>query len=363
MSVLTTQSIFEKLDSIEDVAQLLGTSAQQLRFLLYGRAERERYRTFSISKRNGGVRTIQAPREELKNIQRRFADFLQDNVDIGVAAHGFTRDRSIVTNAMAHTKRRLVLNIDLKDFFPAINFGRVRGLFMAEPFGARPKAATVLAQICCHKGALPQGAPTSPVVSNMICYRMDSQLQRLASEHQCFYTRYADDMTFSKRKGAFSSEVAEVDDDGNVSIGRRLKEVIKQNGFLIHPGKIHLYHNTTRQSVTGLTVNSRVNVPRKFIRDIRAMIHDWRTHGLEAAQARHHEEFYRHPTRSPKPPLKRIIEGKLNYLKMVRGADDRVRKNLQCQLVSIWPDVPENYAERKRGHQNARFLYFTCFRG
>lgn len=231
-----------------------------------------------------------------------------------------------------------MLNVDLQDFFPTINFGRVRGLFMAKPFGATPRVATILAQICCHDNSLPQGAPTSPVISNLICFRMDAQLLRLAAEHRCVYTRYADDMTFSKRKGEFPPELAHEDEDGRIVVSRRLLAIINDNGFNVHPTKVHLYHNTARQTVTGLTVNRRPNVHREFVRQIRAIIHDWKTRDLEQAEKRHHEDFYRYPNRNPKPPLKRIIEGKLNFLKMVRGAQDPVRKGLQIQLAGVWSD-------------------------
>lgn len=263
------------------------------------------------------------------------ADFLQDNLTPKTCAHGFARGRNIASNAEEHVHHRIVLNIDLSDFFPTINFGRVRGVFMAQPFGASPKVATLLAQICCHEGSLPQGAPTSPVVSNMICFRMDAQLMRLAKEHGCFYTRYADDISFSKRKGEFPAELATVGDNGKAVVGKSLRDIIEHNGFRVHPLKVHLHHNTTRQMVTGLTVNNRVNVPRAFIRNIRAMIHDWRVNGYEAAETRHHANYYSHPHRSVKPPLRKIIEGKLSFLKMISGVDDPVRQNLQRQFVNV----------------------------
>lgn len=339
MTTAAPPPIFTGTSSIDDVGALLETSGKQIRFLLYVRPEKARYTTFTISKRRAGKRTIKAPKEELKAIQRRLADFLQDKVEFRQPAHGFVRKRSIATNAALHVHHRAVLNVDLKDFFPTINFGRVRGLFMAEPFKASPAVATILAQICCHEGALPQGAPTSPVVSNMICARLDAQLQRLAKNHGCIYTRYADDLTFSKRKGSFPKDLATEDDLSGIAVGQELREIIEKNGFQIHPDKVHLYRNTHRQTVTGLIVNTRVNVPRKFIREIRAMICDWRKHGLKAAEETHHQKFYRRPSRlGAKPTLPRIIEGKLNFLKMIRGADDQVRRNLQRQLVNVWPE-------------------------
>jgi RNA-directed DNA polymerase len=359
MTEAVPQSIFQNTSSIDDVAALLDTSGKQIRFLLYVRPEKDRYTAFTISKRRGGKRTIKAPKDELKAVQRRFADFLQDKVGFRPPAHGFVRERSIATNAALHVHHRAVLNVDLKDFFPTINFGRVRGLFMSEPFKATPAVATVLAQICCYEGSLPQGAPTSPVISNMICSRLDAQLQRLAKNHGCIYTRYADDLTFSKRKGGFPKELAIEDDLTGIAVGKELREIIEKNGFQIHSDKVHLYRNTHRQTVTGLTVNTRVNVPRKFIREIRAMICDWRQSGLKGAEEAHHQKFYRRPSRlGAKPTLPRIIEGKLNFLKMIRGEDDEVRRNLQRQLVGVWPEYLE-VMEKENKELNMRDLFIS----
>jgi RNA-directed DNA polymerase len=335
----STSQIFQTVSSLDDIAALLATTPKQLRYLLYVRPEPLRYTSFTISKRRWGIRVIKAPKNEIKAIQRKLAAYLQDRVGARQPAHGFVRERSIVTNARLHLHHKAVFNVDLKDFFTTINFGRVRGLFMANPFNASPAVATILAQICCHDGSLPQGAPTSPVVSNLICSRLDAQLQRLAKSHRCVYTRYADDITFSKRKGVFPAQVASEDIFGYIRPGKELREIITNNGFLIHPDKVHIYYNTHRQTVTGLTVNTRVNVPRKFIREIRAIICDWRKNGLKSAEATHHESFYRRfSKRGCCPPLARIIEGKLNFLKMVRGDDDQVRRNLQRQLVRVWPE-------------------------
>ena len=167
MSGSTADPFLHNTTSIGDVASLLGVSVKKLRYLLFVRPEKSRYLSFTISKRRGGQRQIKAPKFELKIIQRRLADILQDQITVRIPAHGFVRGRSIVTNANLHIHHRVVFNIDLKDFFPTINFGRVRGLFMAEPFNATQEVATNLAQICCHEGTLPQGAPTSPFISNI----------------------------------------------------------------------------------------------------------------------------------------------------------------------------------------------------
>lgn len=347
MSQNSKQPIFAGIYIIHDLAIRLDTTVDQLHYLLYARPEEQRYNTFAIRKRAGGMRTISAPMPDLKAIQRQLANILQNSVDIRPSAHGFTRKRSIVTNAKLHVKRGAVLNIDLKDFFPSINFGRVRGLFMSPQFGAISSVATILAQLCTYRGYLPQGAPTSPVISNMICFRLDAQLLRLAREHRCRYSRYADDITFSTHLPSLPPEFIQRDTDGRAVAGNAVTEIVKQNGFSINPDKVRLYPSTFRQSVTGITVNSKTNVSRKFVRQVRAMIHDWSVNGLEEAQRRHHEQYYRYRDRDPKPSLQRIVRGKLDFLKMVRGPYDPVRMRLQEQLANVWPEYREVLSKEK----------------
>jgi RNA-directed DNA polymerase len=189
---------FLTLCTREDVAALLEIDYYRLNYHLHiAKRHRDVYTTFYVSKKSGGRRQISAPITALKIIQQKLNQVLQQVYQPKPAVHGFTLDKSIVTNAKEHSRRKYVLNVDIKDFFPSINFGRVRGLFMAWPYNLNDSVATVLAQICCYNNELPQGAPTSPIISNMICAKMDSQLQGLAKKHQCFFTRYADDITFS----------------------------------------------------------------------------------------------------------------------------------------------------------------------
>src|SRR5437870_3961480 len=160
---------------LHDIAQLLGFQAKALAYILYVKPLQSRYISFQMAKRRGGVRLISAPAPDLKLLQRRLSDLLQNCIDEinkthgrkDQLAHGFKRRRSIITNATGHRKRRWVLNLDLEDFFGTINFGRVRGFFMKDRNFALPAAtATILAQIACHENKLPQGSPCSPVISN-----------------------------------------------------------------------------------------------------------------------------------------------------------------------------------------------------
>src|SRR5581483_7175816 len=189
--------------SLTDIAHLVGFKPSALSFVLYKKQAGSNYRKFEIPKRYGGTRQISAPTDELKLIQRRLANVLQNCVDDISAknsfrdaiAHGFKRKRSIITNAKRHRRRRHVFNIDLKDFFGTINFGRVRGYFIKDKhFALHEKVATVLAQIICFENGLPQGSPCSPVVSNLIGHVLDIHLAGLAARWGCTYTRYADDL-------------------------------------------------------------------------------------------------------------------------------------------------------------------------
>src|SRR6267142_2570826 len=189
--------------SLSDVAQLLEFAPKALSYILYKQSEAKKYKTFQIPKRTGGQRTIKAPVNALKLAQRRLSDLLQDCVEeINAskgredrAAHGFKRKRSIITNARQHRHRRYVFNLDLEDFFPSINFGRVRGfLIKNRDFELHEKVATIIAQIACHDNSLPQGSPCSPVISNLIGHMLDIHLAKLAFDTGCSYSRYADDI-------------------------------------------------------------------------------------------------------------------------------------------------------------------------
>jgi RNA-directed DNA polymerase len=203
--------------TLHHVAGLLQFQPQALAYILYKKPLLTKYSSFDVPKRGGGVRKINAPSPELMLLQRRLSDLLQNCIEEinegrkwkDQLAHGFKRNRSIMTNATKHQKRRYVFNIDLQDFFPTINFGRVRGFFIKDVnFMLHPKVATILAQIACHENGLPQGAPCSPVISNLVGHVLDIRLCKLASANGCTYSRYADDITFSTSKPDFPSSIA-----------------------------------------------------------------------------------------------------------------------------------------------------------
>ena len=268
--------------SLADVANLLHYKPASLSYILYKLPSVKKYRTFDIPKRYGGKREICAPQPELKLLQRRLSDLLQNCVDEiketkgqrDQIAHGFRRKKSILTNAKPHRNRRLVFNVDLHDFFGSINFGRVRGFFINDrDFSLHPNSATVLAQIACHNNSIPQGSPCSPVVSNLIGHILDVHLVRLASKEGCTYTRYADDLTFSTNRRDFPQSIAIQGSFCRWEPGSRLLDLVHRSGFTINPKKTRMQYRDSRQDVTGLIVNNKLNVRKEYRHTIRAMVH------------------------------------------------------------------------------------------
>jgi RNA-directed DNA polymerase len=302
---------------------------KQLTYHLFTLKDDRRYRTFTIKKRTGGVREIRTPATALKLIQQKLNQVLQAAYNTRNPVHGFARDRSVVSNARVHLGAKFVLNIDLQDFFPSINFGRVRGMFIAKPYSITTDAATVLAQICCCNNSVPQGAPTSPIITNMVCARLDAELQRLAQRYNCLYTRYADDITFSTRTITFPKSLARTATTANGAetvIGAELGKIIEDNGFTLNPRKTRLQIKPQRQAVTGLTINEFPNVTRQYLNRVRAMLHAWEKYGLSLAEVEFRQRYdkkNRNPNHPP-PSFKRVLKGKLDFITMVRGVDDSV---------------------------------------
>jgi RNA-directed DNA polymerase len=217
----------------KDVARFLSVSWPALRYCLYRMPAAERYRRFTIAKRGGGSRMIESPCLQTKLLQQALLHRLEEIYVPRVSVHGFTFGRSIVTNARRHVGCRWLLNIDLQDFFPSIHIGRIIGLFKACPFNCENEAAVTLAQICTLNGRLPQGGPTSPILSNMICFKMDREILALAKTHRCIYTRYGDDITISTRLPELSPAIV-TGNDGNIIIGNELSSIITSARFQIN---------------------------------------------------------------------------------------------------------------------------------
>jgi hypothetical protein len=275
------------IDKPEKLAEALGLSIPELRWLAFHRdaAESIHYRRFTIPKRDGSERAIWAPMPKLKAAQRWILEHVVERLPVHGKSHGFLAGRSIATNAAAHVASKIILKVDLKDFFPTITFRRAKGIFRKA--GYRDQVATLMALICTEAPreiverdgktyyvalgprCLPQGAPTSPALTNTLCLRLDRRLTALATKLGWRYTRYADDLTFSlpdtsKGKPRLGALLG--------SIGR----VATDEGFQVHPKKTRITRSGSRQKVTGLVVNGSgaPRVPREMKREIRAAIHN-----------------------------------------------------------------------------------------
>lgn len=270
-----------RLQTAPEIAAALGISVSTLRFLTFSRKTGpiSHYIRFRIPKKTGGERVISAPMPRLKAAQSWVLENILNKVTAHEAAHGFRSGRSIVSNAQAHVGRDVLINVDLKDFFPTVGYRRVKGLFAA--LGYSEEAATIFALLCTEPDVeevtldgrkyyvalterhLPQGAPTSPAITNALCRRLDHRLSKMASSLGFAYTRYADDLTFSAA-GRDVGQTGEV-------LGR-LADIVAHEGFTIHPKKTRVLRRGSRQEVTGIVVNAKPNIDRETLRRFRATL-------------------------------------------------------------------------------------------
>ncbi len=295
------------INDVTALAKLVGVaSARSLDALLRaGEQAGSPYVTFEIPKARGGTRTIHAPRKTLKSVQRKILDEILMRIPTHEACHGFTKGRSIVTNAKPHLRSKIVIRVDLLDFFPSIHFRRVEGLFVE--YGYAPAVARMLAGLTTHRsklpdgrvlwpGVLPQGAPTSPAIANVVCRRLDTRLSALAKRAGAKYTRYADDLSFS-----FA-------DDPKVDLGRFfwwVDQICQSEGFNENPTKRRVYRRHAQQRVTGIVVNDKLTIPRKARRRFRALLAHCKKEGLASMVAK-------------QPSLRAELDGFAAYVKMVQ---------------------------------------------
>ncbi|WP_053388461.1 TIR domain-containing anti-phage reverse transcriptase [Pseudomonas sp. 10-1B] len=325
MKLLTppNRSIY-KLASLDRLCELLGVKKGNLLFICYKRADALKYKSFEIPKKRGGLRKIDAPQKGLRVVQNKLAELLNENLEFKNCVQGFVKKRGILQNAMLHKKSSWVLNVDIKDFFGSINFGRVRAVFIAKPFEIHPDVATVIAQICCFNNYLPQGAATSPIVSNIVASTLDNRIIKHVRSHHLTYSRYADDVTISSRR-AFPREIAHII-DGQTIVGEELSSIFARARFEINEKKSRLQSKYDRQEVTGLVTNKKVNVPAEYKNNVRAAIYQWVKDPKEA------EKHYYIDVLGLKPEdisltddgsrLKHNLYGRLSFIAMVKGKDD-----------------------------------------
>lgn len=383
---------FLALQDSRSVADLFQISFPRLMFLLNltGKQNfRPRYQEIFIPKKSGGLRSISIPNRSLLRVQKLLSDYLYQIYNAPLASHGYVKkfkdkkgdniSKSIVSNAKAHKKSYELLHVDLKDFFPSITGKRVFNLFKKAPFNFSNSVAGILTEICVHDQtkSLPQGAATSPVISNMLAHRLDIKLVTFSKQFNVFYTRYVDDLTFSsKRPDAFTELFIST-----------LYKLIESEGFAVNEAKVRKQSRMVRQEVTGLIINSKVNVQRTYIRNIRAMLHNLKVHGLAQCQSNLLKEYSVHSNLSKRwvftsgsvkeneyvqsriktpPDFLAILKGKIEFIGSVRGKSKgqdeyemygRLKNDLDKIIKSVKPtDNSHNnfYIEEKEGEGDLR---------
>ena len=289
--------------------------------------EYDRYYIFKIKKKLGGERTIMAPYDELKGILQCFNVVLQTLFTFHPNATGFVQGKSIATGAQMHTNKNYVYNIDLKDFFHSFERKRVKWIFTQAPFNLSEPLAFLLASLCTHpieiegqpRIILPQGAPTSPTLTNILCHALDKKLSGLAKHFGATYSRYADDITFSSNKSIFKKE----------AFLSELHRIITSQGLTINEKKTRLQEKGYRQEVTGRIGNEKVNTYRRYVKQLRMWLHYIETYGYKKAETLFKKDYVKEKEERSWVHMENVLEGKLLYLKMVKGEQDPTCLKLQ----------------------------------
>ena len=348
-------------------------SMRQLRYFCNPNNESRRYIHFDIKKKSGKEpRHITAPQKTLKMILTYLNQILQAVYEPLPCVMGFVSNRSVADNASKHIGKLYVYNIDLKDFFPSIDQARIWKKMQCPPFNfcnqedpnapQRRVLADMIAGFCCMKKpmedgeikqryVLPQGSPCSPVLTNIICERMDRRLTGLANRFGATYTRYADDMTFSSMHNIYQDDSEFI---------KELHRIISDQNFRINPAKTRLCTTKMRQEVTGLTVNEKANVSRKYLKELRRNLHNWEYYGYNEAYKRFYARYKMEVghKKHGEPVMENVLGGKLLYLKMVKGESDPTYQKLQKRF-DILVEAKEG---RMSQYADSKFRYIVTYR-
>lgn len=320
--VLAKGQMLVKARTVKAIAALLMCEEQWMR----EQAVNPQYYSFQAPKANGAFRLIENPHPKLKDAQRLLADLLQ-GVYYGVrprASYAYipstadeTSPCNIYTNALRHCQSKWILQLDLKDFFHSISAQRIKELFMALPFEYPEDTAHVIARLVTSKNRLPMGAPTSPVLSNLVCFQMDHQLDKLARDQGWIYTRYADDITFSGPK-RFSNESAEV-----------IRQQIEGNDFVLNYEKTKQSRIQDEPEICGLAIGTgdRPDLSEHFVKDLKADIKTYKTLTSDKMIA---EEIF---SAEALNRFRQHIEGELAFVRFIKGPNHGLYLKLRFMLA------------------------------
>ncbi|OUT14873.1 retron Ec67 family RNA-directed DNA polymerase/endonuclease [Campylobacter concisus] len=328
--------MLDKLTTFDQFANLIKIKTVLLKKLLYNITAGKAYISFDIPKKSGGYRTIHAPKKELKKIQKSIVFKILDHIretekDKHIKtniSHAFEKGKSIITNAKIHRNKKFILNIDLKDFFDSFHFGRVAGYFEKNrELKFSRETSILLAKIFCCDGKLPQGAPSSPIISNLICNIFDMRILKLAKKFKLDYTRYADDLSFSTNDKNF---IKFYDD-----FMTKLNNEVKRAGFNINDKKTRLLYKDSRQEVTGLIVNKKISIKREYVKSTRAMANTLYSNG-----SFHINE---------KEATLNQLEGRFNFIDQIDRYNNKIQK------------VNKNNKLNSREKEYQKFLFYKYF--
>lgn len=320
----------EELTDLTKFRNYLGTSEKELSYLQ--KFPTKHYTLKPIPKRSGGTRLLEIPNDRLKYILRKILRCLEEVYAPRQSVHGFTKGRGVISNAKCHIKRPFLLNIDLKDFFGTITKKRVSGVLVS--VGIPSEVATTITELTVARDKLPQGAPTSPILANMVSFQLDIRLHRYAKENNMRYTRFADDMTFSsfvQPTKVFHDQKMKTGKLSEKDLSTSLRNVISGCGFKIHPSKIWFSDRKLRKQVTGLVVHQFPNIPRKFVRNLRATLHKILKNGYDDCQKEFVEKY------KSKSELRNVVRGRIEWIGQIKGRSDPVFRTLADKYNHLFP--------------------------
>jgi RNA-directed DNA polymerase len=324
------------------LAQAMGISVGELRFLTFSRevSRTTHYKRFLLPKKTGGHRLISAPMPRLKDAQYWVLAQILQKVTTHPAAHGFVGGHSIVSNALPHVGAAVVINLDLKDFFPTITYPRVKGVFRS--LGYSEAVSTLLALVCTEPDTdeaemdgetwylaqgerhLPQGAPTSPSITNILCSRLDSRLQGLAKRLGFTYTRYADDLSFS------------ASGEGTRNVNKLMSlvsRIVENEDFRVHPDKTRVMRKGSRKEVTGIVVNDKPSVDRPTLRRFRALLHQIEKEGIAGKRWGHSDD---------------VLASIQGYARFVAMVDATKGQSLQLKVKALIEKYEPGFSQHPR---------------
>jgi len=332
------------IKDVKDLANKMGVKLKELRFLTYTQklSDKTDYVRFKMAKKTGGFREISAPKPQLKRLQYWILENILNKVTVSKETHGFVTKKSIVTNALPHLQKAVVINCDLENFFPTLSYPRIKGLFKSLGYSA--EVATVLAILTTEaeqkevnldgeilylytgQRYLPQGAPSSPMITNLICRKLDKRMSGIAKTLEFTYTRYADDMTFSSNSYEKINKMM-----------FWIKGITKEEGFILHPKKTKIMKKGARHEVTGVVVNEKLSVNKKELKKFRALLHQIEHNGLEGQSWHGKSEN-----------LMASVWGYANFIKMV---DTQKGAKYMAQIKPLL----EKYPIEASGSSNSEF--------